>query len=58
MVVANVAALFAMQNIAPMTVALAFWRFEGSLVLVLLASLGLGALIAGLVCSPAVIRPQ
>lgn len=57
-VFAIVAALFAMQNIAPVTVTVGFWSFEGSLALVLLATLGLGALIAGLVSSPAMIRRQ
>ena len=57
-VFAIAAALFAMQNIAPVTVTVGFWSFEGSLALVLLATLGLGALIAGLVTSPAMIRCQ
>ena len=57
-VFAIVAALFAMQNIAPVIVSVGFWSFEGSLALVLLATLGLGALIAGLVSSPAMIRRQ
>lgn len=57
-VFAIVAALFAMQNIAPVTVTVGFWSFDGFLALVLLATLGLGALIAGLVSSPAMIRRQ
>lgn len=52
------AVVFALQNIAPVTVTLAMWNFEGSLALVLLFALGLGALIAGLLSSPAVIRGQ
>jgi putative membrane protein len=52
------AVIFAMQNIASVTVSLGFWSFEGSLALVLLVALGLGALIAGLVSSPAMIRRQ
>lgn len=52
------AVIFAMQNITPVTVTLGFWSFEGSLALVLLVTLGLGALIAGLVSSPAMIRRQ
>jgi uncharacterized integral membrane protein len=55
---AIVAALFAMQNVAPVTVTVGFWSLEGSLALVLLVTLGLGALIAGLVSSPAMIRRQ
>ena len=52
------AVIFAMQNITPVTVTLGFWSFEGSLALVLFVPLGLGALIAGLVSSPAMIRRQ
>ena len=55
---ATVAVLFALQNNVPVTVTLAFWRFDGSLAVVLLLALGLGALIAGLVSSPTVIRRQ
>jgi len=57
-VVAIGAVLFALQNDAPVTVSLAMWSFEGSLALVLLIALGIGALIAGLVTSPTVIRGQ
>lgn len=52
------AVLFALQNVAAVTVTLGFWSFEGSLALILLITLGLGALIAGLVSSPAMIRYQ
>jgi putative membrane protein len=52
------AAMFAMQNNTPVTVTVAVWTFEGSLALVLLVAMGLGALIAGLVSSPAMIRRQ
>ena len=55
---AIMAALFAMQNVVPVVVSLGFWSFEGSLALVLLMTLGLGALIAGLLSSPAMIRRQ
>jgi len=55
-VVAIGAVLFALQNNTAVVVTLAIWRFEGSLALVLLLALGLGALIAGLLSSPAVIR--
>ncbi len=55
---AIVAAVFAMQNIGPVVVTFGFWSFEGSLAVVLLVTLGLGALIAGLVSSPAMIRRQ
>lgn len=55
---AIVAVLFALQNNIPVTVTLAVWHLEGSLALILLVALGLGALIAGLVSSPAMIRRQ
>jgi len=57
-VVAISAVIFALQNNALVTVTLALWSFEGSLALLLLVALGLGALIAGLLSSPAVIRNQ
>lgn len=57
-IVAIAAVIFALQNNLPVVVTIALWSFEGSLALVLLASLGLGVLIAGLLSSPAVIRGQ
>ena len=50
--------LFAMQNNVPATVSFAVWQFEGSLALVLLISLALGALIAALVSTPTTVRMQ
>lgn len=55
---AIVAVLFALQNNVPVTVSFFAWSFGGSLALVLLITLGLGALIAGLVTSPALIGSQ
>ena len=55
---AIVAVLFALQNNVPVTVSVFAWSFSGSLALVLLLALGLGALIAGLVTSPAMIGNQ
>lgn len=52
------AVMFALQNNVPVTVTFALWRFDGSLAMVLLLALGAGALIAGLVSTPAVIRGQ
>lgn len=57
-IIAIGAVIFALQNNTPVVVTLALWSFEGSLALVLLGSLGLGVLIAGLLSSPAVIRGQ
>ena len=55
---AIVAVLFALQNNVPVTVSFFAWSSGGSLALVLLVTLGLGAAIAGLLSSPAVIRGQ
>jgi lipopolysaccharide assembly protein A len=52
------AVAFALQNNVPVTVSFAFWSFESSLAMVLLIALGIGALIAGLMSTPAVIRGQ
>lgn len=49
---------FALQNNVPVTVVFAFWRFDSSLAMVLLLALGLGAIIAGLVTSPSVLKGQ
>ncbi len=48
--------LFALQNNVPVTVTLLLWRFDSSLAVVLLIALALGALVAALVSSPAMIR--
>jgi uncharacterized integral membrane protein len=52
------AVTFALQNNVPVTVTLATWHFDSSLAVVLLVALGLGALIAGLVSTPSVIKGQ
>lgn len=52
------AVAFALQNNIAVTVSFIVWSFESSLAMVLLLALGLGALITGLVSSPAVIRRQ
>ena len=52
------AVTFAVQNNVPVTVVFAFWRYDSSLAVVLLVALGLGALIAGLVSTPSVIKGQ
>lgn len=52
------AVLFALQNNAQVTVTIALWSFESSLAVVLLLAIGLGALIAGLVSTPTVLRGQ
>jgi len=57
-VFASGAVIFALQNTAIVAVSLAAWQVEGSLALVLLITLGLGVLIAGLISSPAMISRQ
>lgn len=52
------AVAFALQNNVPVTVSFVFWSFDSSLAIVLLLALGIGALIAGLLSSPTVIRHQ
>ena len=52
------AVTFALQNSVPVTVLFAFWRYDSSLAVVLLVALALGALIAGLVSTPSVIKGQ
>jgi len=51
-----VAVLFALQNIAPVTVVFLGWRFEGSLALVLFVALVTGALVSFLASLPALIK--
>jgi len=49
---------FALQNDVAVTIVFGFWRYDSSLPVVLLVALGLGALIAGLVSAPSVIKGQ
>ena len=52
------AVTFALQNNVPVTVAIDSWHYDSSLAVVLLVALALGALIAGLVSTPSVIKGQ
>ena len=52
------AVTFALQNNVAVTIVFAFWRYDSSLAVVLLVALALGALIAGLVSTPSVIKGQ
>ena len=52
------AVTFALQNNVAATVVLGFWRYDSSLAVLLLVALGLGALIAGLVSTPSVLKGQ
>lgn len=56
LMVALVVALFAIQNAAPVTVRLAFWRAETSLVVVILISAALGAMASALASLPGVFK--
>ena len=54
--IAAVAVLFAVQNNAQTTVSFLFWNFNGSLALILLIALAVGALISFLLSLPSSIR--
>ena len=49
---------FALQNNSPVEVVFASWQFDSSLAVVLLLAIAVGALIAGLVSTPSVIKGQ
>jgi putative membrane protein len=55
-VIAIAGVMFAVQNSVPATVVFFLWRFDGSLGVILLLALALGALIVGLVSTPATLR--
>ena len=54
--VALLAVMFALQNIAPVTVAFFAWTFEGSLALLLFVALIVGALISLLASIPTLVK--
>jgi lipopolysaccharide assembly protein A len=56
LVIAVVAVIFALQNIAAVTVSLFFWHINGSLALVLLITLAAGVLISLLASMPGTIK--
>ncbi|MFH1605137.1 MAG: lipopolysaccharide assembly protein LapA domain-containing protein [Pseudomonadota bacterium] len=47
---------FAMQNSVPATVVFFVWRFDGSLAMIVLLALALGALIVAVVSTPTTLR--
>ncbi len=53
LLVAALAIVFALQNGIPTTITFMTWTFQGSLALILLIALGVGALISLLVFLPA-----
>ena len=58
MLVAAAGVTFALQNNVPVAVAFLLWRFEGSLAMVLLLTLAVGAFIVALVSTPSTLRRQ
>jgi lipopolysaccharide assembly protein A len=56
LVVALIAVIFALQNTIPVTVAFFAWKVTGSLSLVLLLTLAIGAVIGLLVVAPSLIK--
>ncbi len=52
LLIAAIAVLFAVQNITPVTITFLFWKFSGSLALILLITLLAGALISFFVSLP------
>jgi uncharacterized integral membrane protein len=56
--VALASVLFAMQNSTPVTVVFLVWRFDGSLAMIILVSIALGALAVALVSMPAALRAR
>ncbi len=50
--------MFALQNNVPVAVTFLLWHFDGSLALVLLIAMALGALIVALVSTPSTVRRQ
>jgi lipopolysaccharide assembly protein A len=53
---AMIAAVFALQNAVPVTVAFLSWRFEGSLALVVLGSVLVGVLMTLFIFIPVVVK--
>lgn len=56
LIIALVAVIFALQNTATITVSFLIWQFHGSLALVLIISLLVGALITFLALLPGLLR--
>jgi uncharacterized integral membrane protein len=58
LLIAIVAVVFALQNMAAVTVSFLFWNFDSSLALVLLGTLAVGVLISLLASMPGSIRSK
>ncbi len=57
-IIAIIGVAFAMQNSISVTVVFLLWRFEGSLAMIVLASIVLGAVVVALVSTPTALRSQ
>jgi len=57
-VIAIAGVAFAMQNGVPVTVVFLFWRFDGSLAMILLLALAVGAVVMALVSTPATLSSK
>lgn len=55
---AILASTFALQNNVPVTVSFLAWSFQGSLAVVLLMALAMGALILALVSTPSILKDR
>jgi len=58
LIIAILAVIFAFQNNATATVSFAFWKYQGSLALVLLVALAAGALISFFLSLPSNLRTR
>jgi uncharacterized integral membrane protein len=56
LIIAVLVVVFAVQNAIPITISVLFWQFQGSLALVLLLTLALGAISGLLVSIPSLIK--
>ena len=56
--IAAICVAFALQNNVPVTVTFLLWRFDSTLAMVLLLSLGLGAIVVALVSTPTALRKE
>jgi putative membrane protein len=56
LIIAVIAVIFALQNSATVAITFLFWQFHGSLALLLIISLAVGALITFLALLPGILR--
>lgn len=58
LLLATLVAIFAVQNAAEVTVRFLVWTFESSVVVVILVSVGMGALLAALISLPQTVKAR